>query len=160
MPATDVLRALTTEAYLRDGMSELPDVSVKSVQQQRSETTVENTLHLLFRGSLPSIVTTIVAPDKLGWIEQTHITLSDASARFTISPTNYSKYFRCSGTWTIVASTGSGGGSRRIIEGSMKVTSPLPFVNGQAERAIVSGLRERLEKEPQIVETWLKLNPA
>lgn len=141
-------------------MAQLPDIGVRSVQQQQVDSTLENTLHLVFRGHLASIVTTIVDPENLGWIEATTIDVASSSASFTITPTHYAKYFRCAGTWAISPQPGRSGRSLRIIEGTMKVTSPMPFVNGQVERAIVSGLRERLDREAPLLEAWLRSNPA
>lgn len=141
-------------------MSQLPDIGVRSVDQQRIASTLHNTLELAFSGHLPSIVTKVVDPKNLAWIERTTIDLEGSSATFSITPTFYPKYFRCFGTWTLRPLAGPNERSRRLIEATMKVTSPMPFVNGQVERAIVSGLRERLEREPALVEAWLQARPG
>jgi hypothetical protein len=154
--ANEVLRALISEKYLREGMAKLPDISEPDVTQHLSDGAVRNVLKFHFGGHLPSVVTTVVDPKKLSWVEDTNIDLVAFAANFTITPAHYANFFGCRGTWKI---NHNGSSSIRIIEGTMKVSSPIPFVNGQVERAIVSGLRERLVLEPAILDSWLADNP-
>jgi Protein of unknown function (DUF2505) len=155
-----VLRALTSEHYLRDGMSKLPDISEPAITQHHSEGSIRNVLTFSFGGHLPSMVTSVVDPKKLSWIEDTTIELASFNATFTITPTHYAHFFGCIGSWKLTTNTAAGTGATRIIEGTMKVSSPISFVNGQVERAIVSALRERLAHEPAILDAWLLANPA
>jgi Protein of unknown function (DUF2505) len=155
--ANDVLRALTSERYLREGMSKLPDISEPEVVQQTTGRSIRNVLKFHFGGHLPSVVTSVVDPKRLSWVEDTTIDRDAFTADFTITPAHYANFFGCRGSWKIAATNA---GSLRVIDGTMKVSSPIPFVNGQVERAIVSGLRERLALEPAILETWLAENPS
>jgi Protein of unknown function (DUF2505) len=154
--ANEVLRALISEKYLREGMAKLPDISEPDVVQHSTANAIRNVLKFHFGGHLPSVVTTVVDPKKLSWVEDTHIDLTQRTASFTITPAHYANFFGCRGSWTIIP---NGASSTRLIEGIMKVSSPIPFVNGQVERAIVSGLRERLVLEPAILDSWLTENP-
>jgi hypothetical protein len=70
-------------------------------------------------------------------------------ATFKMVPTHYQAYFRCAGNWNLVEAD-DGRTTTRIISGELKVSSPIPFVNGQVERAIVKGLKDRLGEEPKI----------
>jgi len=45
------------------------------------------------------------------------------------------------------------GGTRRVIEGDLRVHFPL--VGGKVERAIVSGLRAHASAEARVVQAWL-----
>ena len=149
----DVGRALSSVGYLTTAMAELPDIGRPEV---RSHRVVGDTTHLelefQFGGSLPSVARRVIDPSKLSWIEATSIDASRWTAVFTMTPTHYSSFFRCTGTWQLVERPGE---TTRVIEGDLKVNSPLPFVGGQVEKAIVSGLRERLAKEPPLLERWV-----
>ena len=149
----DVGRALSSVGYLTTAMAELPDIGRPEV---RSHRVVGDTTHLelefQFGGSLPSVARRVIDPSKLSWIEETSIDASRWTAVFTMTPTHYSSFFRCTGTWQLVERPGE---TTRVIEGDLKVNSPLPFVGGQVEKAIVSGLRERLAKEPPLLERWV-----
>jgi hypothetical protein len=151
----EVLRALISAEYLHDGMSQLPDLSAPIVKQETNDRTVRNILVFSFGGRLPSVVTSTIDPKKLTWTEETLVDVASKTASFAITPEHYAHFFSCQGTWSV---TGSGTSAARTINGEMKVRSPIPFVNGQVERAIVSGLRERLAKEPAILEAWLQGN--
>lgn len=151
--AADVGRALSSVGYLTTAMAELPDIGRPEI---RSHRVVSDTTHLeleyRFGGSLPGVARRVIDPSKLSWIEETSIDASNWTAVFTMTPTHYSSFFRCRGTWWL---TDAGGASVRVIEGELKVNSPVPFVGGQVEKAIVSGLRERLAKEPALLERWV-----
>lgn len=152
-PADEVGGALSSEEYLTTAMAELPDIGRPDV---RSRSVVGDTTHLQleyhFGGSLPSVAKRVIDPAKLSWIEETSIDASNWSAAFTMTPTHYDSFFTCRGTWQLVDLDGV---TTRVIDGVLKVNSPVPFVGGQVEKAIVSGLRERLAKEPPLLERWL-----
>lgn len=149
----DVGRALSSVDYLTTAMAELPDIGRPKVRGHR---VVGDTTHLeleyQFGGSLPSVARRVIDPAKLSWIEETTIDASRWAAAFTMTPTHYASFFRCKGSWELVARAGE---TTRVIEGDLKVNSPIPFVGGQVEKAIVSGLRERLAEEPPLLERWV-----
>jgi Protein of unknown function (DUF2505) len=158
VPASEVVRALTSEVYLTDGISQLSDIGEPSVIRLDADgPTVSMRLEYCFGGNLPSIVTKFVDGKKLSWFEDSEVDTKENRSTFTITPTHYTSYFRCVGTWQV---TETKSGAVRVMEGDMKVTAPIPFVGGQVERAIISGLKERLADEPVIMERWLAENPA
>jgi Protein of unknown function (DUF2505) len=114
---------------------------------------VHQRLRYSFQGALPAVVTRVINPQRLSWIDESVVDLAEARATFTITPIHYQSFFSCSGTW--VLSPNSVDGTLRVIEGSLRVNSPVPFVSGQVERAIVSGMRERLAKEPAVFDAWM-----
>ncbi len=151
--AADVGRALSSVDYLTMAMAELPDIGRPEVRSHRvvgSATHLE--LEYRFGGSLPSIARRVIDPAKLSWIEETTIDASSWTAVFTMTPTHYASFFTCRGTWQLVERLGL---TSRVIDGELKVNSPVPFVGGQVEKAIVSGLRERLAQEPPLLERWV-----
>lgn len=151
--AGDVGRALSSIDYLTTAMGELPGISRPEIRSHRidgDEVTLNLEYH--FAGSLPSVVTRVIDTAKLSWIEDTRIDTSRWTATFTMTPTYYAHFFSCRGSWTLVEANGV---TLRSIDGTLKVNSPVPFVGGQVEKAIVSGLRERLAKEPPLLEAWV-----
>ncbi len=145
--------ALSSVDYLTEAMGELPDISRPEVRAHRVDgDAVGLKLEYRFAGSLPSVVTRVIDTAKLSWIEDTRIDTTKWTATFTMTPTHYAHFFSCRGSWTLVESNGV---TLRSIDGVLKVNSPVPFVGGQVEKAIVSGLRERLAKEPALLESWL-----
>jgi Protein of unknown function (DUF2505) len=147
--------ALTDGGYLAT-MGALPDLgSPELVAQKKSRKgVVTQQLQTKFTGKLPSVALKVIDPEKLVWDEFSVVDTKAFSATFEMVPTHYQNYFRCSGSWRLEAD-GSGTSTTRIIDGELKVSSPIPFVNGQVERAIVSGLKGRLSKEPANYKAWL-----
>lgn len=151
--ASAVGRALSSVDYLTTAMAELPDIGRPDVLGHRVAGTVTHLrLEYQFGGSLPSVAKRVIDPAKLSWIEETAIDSSNWSASFTMTPTHYDSFFSCRGSWQLIEREGT---TSRTIDGTLKVNSPVPFVGGQVEKAIVSGLRERLAKEPPLLERWL-----
>ncbi len=153
-PAT-LCAALVDPSYLAEAMGRLPDITAPVLQSQVRDAnagTVRQELLYAFNGKLPSVVTRFVSPDRLTWVEDTTVDLTTRTAEFRITPVHYRTFFTCRGTWSIHERPA---GCARRLEGSLTVNSPVPFVGGQVEKAIVSGLRERLEKEPAAFVWWI-----
>jgi Protein of unknown function (DUF2505) len=147
--------ALVDPLYLTQAMGRLPDIGAPVVVSQvRDPATgaVRQSLRYAFNGRLPSAVTRVISPDRLTWIEDSTVDLTGHEAVFRITPEHYRNFFGCSGKWTIHQRSE---GCSRVLEGTLKVNSPVPFVGGQVERAIVSGLRERLAHEPAAFVWWV-----
>jgi hypothetical protein len=153
--AGELCAALTSAAYLAS-MGKLADLGAPElVSQKRVRGTVNQQLRTTFQGKLPSVALKVIDPAKLSWDEFAEIDTKAFTATFRMVPTHYQTYFRCSGSWALLEAD-DGGSTTRRISGELKVSSPLPFVNGQVERAIVSGLRDRLGQEPAIYRAWRK----
>ena len=138
-------------------MAQLSDIGRPDIMSYEvDEDSVTLALQYQFGGKLPSVVTRVIDPRKLSWVENTVVDTKAWIARFTITPTHYASFFTCSGEWRL---SEIGGLTTRTMDGSLKVNSPVPFVGGQVEKAIVSGLRERLAEEPPVLERWLAGQP-
>jgi Protein of unknown function (DUF2505) len=152
-----VAGALVDAHYLSEGMAKLPDIGAPVVESQdRSGSTIRQLLRYSFHGSLPPAVTRFISPSKLSWVEDSTIDTEAHRATFTMTPAHYQQFFQCSGGWSVVAMEATEKPKTlRRIEGNLKVNSPIPFLGGEIERAIVSGLKERLALEPAVLEAWL-----
>jgi Protein of unknown function (DUF2505) len=145
--AIELCNALTLPAYL-SMMGKMSDLgSPQLVSQKRLKGVVSQQLRTTFQGKLPSVALKVIDPARLSWDEFTEIDTKQFSATFKMVPTHYQSYFRCNGSWQLIEEDGT---TTRQIVGELKVSSPIPFVNGQVERSIVNGLRDRLGQEPAI----------
>jgi hypothetical protein len=151
--AAELCAALTDADYLAM-MGKLADLGApKLVSQKRVKGTVTQQLRTTFQGKLPAVALKVIDPSKLSWDEFAEIDTKQHRATFKMVPTHYQSYFRCSGSWDLVEAD-DGRSTTRFITGELKVSSPIPFVNGQVERAIVKGLKDRLAEEPRIYKAF------
>lgn len=103
-----------------------------------------------FTGDLSSAARAVLDPSRLTWVEHSIHDLTARTTTFHMVPDHYADRFRCSGVYRFEP---DGSGTRRVGEGDIKVRAPL--VGGAVERAIVSGLREHLDAEVAVVESFL-----
>jgi hypothetical protein len=73
--------------------------------------------------------------------------------RFELHPDHYGDRFSCRGSYRLVADPADDGATIRTAEGDVKVRAPL--VGSSVEKALVSGLREHLEAEADIVAAFV-----
>lgn len=156
----DVGEALIDPDYLVQAMGSLKDVGPPVVEsQQRAGDSMRQRVVYRFTGKLPGAVTAVIDPKRLTWTEDTTIDVGRWTARFVMTPVHYPNFFTATGTWSLradAASTTTKPIALRVIEGELKVRSPIPFVGGQVEKAIVSGLSERLADEPAAFARWIR----
>lgn len=150
--------ALIDPDYLVQALGSLKDVGPPVVEsQQRTGDSVRQRVTYRFTGKLPGAVTAVIDPKRLTWTEETTIDTIRHTARFLMTPVHYPNFFTATGTWSLredPRSTAAKPVTLRLIEGDLKVRSPVPFVGGQVEKAIVSGLSERLADEPAAFALW------
>ncbi len=155
--ADDLCAAFTDTSYLAS-MGGLKDLGAPElISQKRKGKIITQQLRTSFVGKLPSVALKVIDPQRLSWDEFAVIDTGKRTATFEMVPVHYQTYFACTGTWSIEAVSGVAQRdvARRTIEGNLKVSSPIPFVNSQVERAIVSGLKERLRDEPAVYARWV-----
>ena len=149
---SELVAAFCDAGYLA-AMAELPDLGAPVLEEQhRHGDIVNQRLRYSFQGKLPAPVLRVIDPDKLTWHELAEIDTRAERATFRMVPIHYQRFFTCSGGWTLHSPTPVS--TVRTIEGDLKVSSPVPFVGGQVERAIISGLKERLAEEPRLYARW------
>ena len=103
-----------------------------------------------FSGDLSPAARAVLDPKRLTWVEHSTHDLVQRTTTFTMVPDHYGDRFRCSGTYRFDP---DGDGTVRHCEGEIRVKALL--VAGAVEGAIVSGLREHLDVEVTVVETYL-----
>ena len=105
-----------------------------------------------FNGQLSSAVRAAVDPQKLSWVEDAEHDLVARRVQFRMLPDHYADRFRCSGTYRFEAAGDSE--TDRFCNGELQVR--MPFVGGRVEKAIVSGLREHLDSEAELIERFIE----
>jgi hypothetical protein len=109
-------------------------------------------LRYAFIGDLPRAALAVIEPKKLTWVEDTDFDLISRKATSNLLPDNYADRLTASAKSTI-DDAGDGHSSRRV-DGDLHIR--MPFVGGQVEKAIVSGLREHLVAEEVVAARWLQ----
>jgi hypothetical protein len=104
-----------------------------------------------FEGELNRAARAALDPDRLTWVEESTHDLGRRHVEFRLSPDHYRDRLRCSGRyWFEPAGDGI---TFRHAEGEVHVRTP--FVGRVVEQALVSGLREHLGAEVEVVERYL-----
>jgi hypothetical protein len=148
----DLCAAFVNPEYLAQ-LGKLPGIGTPTTEVREVDgDVVRYEMRFSFTGSLPGAVTRVIDTKKLTWLEKTTVNTATAKATFAMVPDHYENFFQCRGSWAL--SSTRKGFTTRTITGDLKVNSPVPFVGGQVERAIVSGLRERLAAEPASYAAW------
>jgi uncharacterized protein DUF2505 len=146
-----VLDMLLDRAFL-DARADLPRLgSAEVLELSRDETSARVRVRMRFSGDLSSAVTAVVDPAKLTWVDDAGFVLEARGARHEIVPDHYPD--RLSSRYDDVLHH-DGDATRRVLTGTLKVRVPL--VGGRVERAIVSGLREYVEAEGDLLNRWLE----
>lgn len=146
----EVLAAFTDPAFLAS-VGKLANVGAPQVlDQERDGDVVRQRVRYRFTGDLSPAVTSVLDRDKFTWVVEHDVDLARHQAAFRIVPEHYGDRLRCEGTERFhrIAE-----GANRHIEAELKVRWPI--VGGLVERAIVSGLKEHLAEEADLLTRWL-----
>src|SRR5690606_1232741 len=111
---------------------------------------VELRIRRRFTGQLSSMVTRIVDPAKLTWVEEVSYDLDAHRGEHAIVPDNYADRLSARDTTTLAAD-----GADRVVrtaKGRLDVRSPI--ARGRVEQAIVSGLDEYAQAEADLLTSW------
>lgn len=146
----EVESALTDPRFLAE-LAALPKLGEPEVlESTREGERVRQRVRYRFAGKLSPVVTKVLDPARLVWVDETTYDLRAHTATFRILPEHYANRLRCSGTYRF---TTQGDGTRRTAEGDLVVSYPL--VGRAVERAIVSGLEEHMGDEADLLRGWL-----
>jgi hypothetical protein len=146
----EVLAAFTDSAFLT-AAGDLGKVGDPEVLEQSTDgDVVRQRIRYRFTGDLSPAVTAVLDRDKLVFVDDHAYDLAAATATFTIVPEHYGDRFTCRGTERFhpIAE-----GANRRIEAELKVRWPV--VGRLVEGAIVSGLKEHLAEEAELLTRWL-----
>ena len=146
-----VLGAFTDPDYLAalDGLAKVGAPEV--LDQAREGDVVRQRVRYRFTGDLSSAVTSVVDRERFVWVTEHTYDLAAATATFRIVPEHYAERLQCAGTEQFhrVAE-----GTNRHVEAELKVRWPV--VGSLVERAIVSGFKEHLAEEAELIARWLE----
>jgi hypothetical protein len=139
------------EAVIADGafyeQLRLPGTAPLRVVERRED---GDMVHFEFIEQLPSAARVVLGTGRLTWVQETDIDRARHRTEFRILPDVHAERLTCQGTYQLRP---DGDGSVRLVTGDLKVRVPL--LAGRAERAIASGLIERLDVEADSLATWL-----
>lgn len=147
-PVEAVARAYTDPRFY-ELLGELPKLGRPEVLERREDGSVVHlAVRFRFTGNLSPAVTRVVDPARLTWVEQSVHDLERHTVTFHMQPDNYADRLRFDGSSRFEPA--GDGRTRRVAEGDVSVRVPL--VGRTVEGAIVSGLREHLAAEVEVVE--------
>jgi len=156
----DVL-AMYCTAEFYDALDELTRIGrpeVLSVDGGPSDRTVRLRIRYAFTGHLPGAALAVIDPKKLTWVEDTSFDTATRTGTTKLLPDHYPDRLTASARSTIKgAEPADDAGEPRTVrrvEGTVSVR--MPFVGGQVEKAIVSGLRDHLADEQLVATRWLR----
>ena len=141
------------------GLRDLPGVEAPQVLERHERgSTVDVSLRYRFSGDLPSIARSVLGRGEVAWVQRCRVDLERHRTEFTIEPETHAELLTCSGAYLLrMLRPPPDAETARTISGELRVRVPL--LGGRAERAIGSGLVERLDAEASALERWLASHP-
>jgi len=104
-----------------------------------------------FTGHLSAAVRAAIDPKKLTWVEEADHDLAARHVSFRMIADHYADRFRSSGTYRFAPA----GDDATVRNCTGDVEIRMPLVGRRVENAIVSGLREHLGSETDLVERFI-----
>jgi hypothetical protein len=146
-----VVAAAFAAADFYELLGELPKLGTPEVLSREADgDVVRLRVRYRFTGDLSAAVRRAIDPKKLTWVEESTHDLAARMVTFRLVPDHYPDRLRSSGRYRF---SPSGAGTLRHSEADLTVKAPL--VGRLIEQAIVSGLREHLDDEVHLVETYI-----
>jgi hypothetical protein len=148
----DVLAMYTDPAFYAT-LSGLPKVGTPEVLSREDQAADRVLLRVryAFTADLPRAALAAIDPKKLTWVEEATFDLAARTSRSRLLPDHYPDRLTASASATYEPA-GDDHATRRV-RGDVRIR--MPFVGGQVEKAIVSGLREHLTDEERVAGDWL-----
>ena len=148
----DAVARIYTEPRFYELVGELPKLGKPEVLDRREDGSVVHlAVRFRFTGHLSSAVTRVVDPAKLSWVEESVHDLEHGTVTFRMKPDHYADRLRSDGS--VRYEPAGDGVTRRLTAGDLAVRVPL--VGRAVEGAIVTGLREHLAGEVEVVDRLL-----
>jgi hypothetical protein len=145
----DAVARVYTETRFYERLGELPKLGRPEVLDRSEDgSVVRLAVRFRFTGNLSPAVTRMIDPGRLSWVEESVHDLEHHTVTFHMKPDNYADRLRFEGSYRFEPV--GGGQTRRVAEGEVAVR--VPIVGRAVEGAIVSGLREHLAGEVEVVE--------
>ncbi len=145
------VRAAFADPALYAAMRNLPGIGAPEVVAHEPDgERVHLEVRMHFTGHLSAAARAVIDPTRLSWITVTDHDLATGTVTFTLRPDHYADRFRCAGSYTL--HDAGNGSTVRTLRGDLSVRVLL--VREQVERAIVSGLKEHMQREAGVVERF------
>jgi hypothetical protein len=158
-PLDAVERSMTDPEFFAQ-LRDLPGIEAPVLLARREQPgSVELAVRYVFSGDLPSVARRVLGRGELAWVQRSTVDLERHRTDFTIVPEAHAELLTCTGVYLLrrtspLPPTGDDDGeTARTISGELRVR--VPVLGGRAERAIVSGLVERLDAEAKALQRWL-----
>ena len=149
-PVDDVVAAFV-DPHFYEMLDALPNLGqAEVVSHEVNGAIVHLRVRYRFTGNLSSAVRAAIDPAKLSWIEDAEHDLAARRVRFRMLADHYADRFQCSGTYRFEP---AGDATDRFCAGDLRVRMPL--VGHRVEKAIVSGLRDHLDIEADLVQRFI-----
>jgi hypothetical protein len=148
----DVVESVLVNPEFLAELGSLPKLgSPVLLEQQDQGDKLRQRVRYRFVGELSPVVTAIIDPSRLTWVEDTTLDRSTHRTTWEIQPDNYANLLQASGDIALVP-TGADTTERRV---DADVNVRVPLLGRKAEAAIVSGLREHAALEADMVNRWV-----
>ncbi len=152
-PVDEVAHAFCDPGFY-EALAELPRLGRPEVlSREAEEARVVMRVRYRFTGDRSPAARAVLDPAKLTWVEEATHDLAARNVTFTLHPDHYADRFASHGRYRFGDAPGEVTATDRFATGQVKVRAP--FVGSTVERAIVSGLKEHLGEEVEVVERWL-----
>jgi hypothetical protein len=152
-PIADVADAFCDPGYY-EALAAAPKLGTPEVLSRTATgDKVELRVHYRFAGELAPAARAVLDPAKLTWVEESSHDLATRRVTFVLKPDHYADRFQAHGSYWFESAAADDSVTVRHAEGEVKVRAPL--VASSVERAIISGLKEHLDDEVALLESWL-----
>ena len=149
-PVDDVVAAFVDPGFY-ESLEALPNLAQPELlSREEKGTMVRMRVRYRFTGHLSSAVKAAIDPKRLTWVEEADHDLAGRRVSFRMIADHYADRFKSSGAYQFSA---FGDTTSRDCTGD--VTIRMPLVGHRVENAIISGLREHVESEAELVERWI-----
>ena len=161
-PRDVVERAFVDPEFYR-ALGTMPNIGVPEVLERRTEggsgpagAVVTIRVRYAFDGNLAAPARAVIDPAKLTWVMETVTEPVVHGARFRMLPDHYANRLDCQGSYRFLEDTPTS--TRQLVEGDLVVHFPL--VAGAVERAILSGMRDNLGVQADVLVQWARPAPG
>jgi hypothetical protein len=153
-PIEDVEQAMTDAGFYAQ-LDDMQGVNAPEVLDRREhDGAVELRVRYVYSGDVPAVARRILGGGALAWVQRSTVDHVRHRVDFTVEPESHAELIRCAGTYLLRAvRPPPDAETARTITGELRVRVPL--LAARAERAIASGLVERLDAEARALQRWL-----
>jgi len=149
-PPASVQDALLDPDFIHS-TADLPKLGGAEVLEcTRNDQTARVRVRYKFTAPLSRVVTTVIDPDNLTWVDDATFDLASCTSEHMLLPDHYADRLDAHYTSALVP---DGSGARWTLRGSLDVHAPL--VGGKMAHVIVDGLREAATAEGVLLDEWL-----